>query len=143
VDKVAADLGLQTVKVSVSNTSEVYTAAMSLVGRCDAIYVPADNTVISAMDAVVRVSEQNKIPLLPGVSSGVEQGGFGTLGPDYRDIGVRSAAIANKVLMGQKAGDIPVATASRFEYFFNLRSAKITGVRIPDDLLKQAAKIYQ
>jgi putative ABC transport system substrate-binding protein len=121
----------------------VLTAAQSLVGRCDAFYVPADNTVIAAMEAVVKVSEQNKIPLLPGVSSSVKQGGFGTLGPDYYDIGVESAKIADQVLKGKKAGEIPVATAERFEYFFNKRSAAATGVTIPEDLLKKAAHVYE
>lgn len=142
VQGVCRDLGLDVVTVPVSNTSEVQAAAASLVGRCDALYVPADNTVIAAMEALVRVSEQNKIPLLPGVSSNVQQGGFGTLGPDYTDIGTQSAQIAAQVLKGKNAGDIPVAVAKRFEYFFNLRSAKATGVEIPAELLKRAAKVY-
>ena len=143
VEKVCADKGLQIVTVAVSNTSEVLAAAQSLVGRVDAFYVSADNTVITAMDAVVRVSEQNKIPLLPGVSSNVEQGGFGTLGPNYFDVGVEAARIADRIIKGENAGDIPVATAKRFEYFFNLRSAEATGVVIPDSLLEQATHIYR
>jgi len=46
------------------------------------------------------------------------------------------ATIADQVLKGKKAGEIPVATAERFEYFFNKRSAAVTGVTIPEDLLK-------
>lgn len=143
VQDVCRQMGLEVVTASVANTGEVQPAAASLVGRCDAIYVPADNTVIAAMEAVVRVSEQNKIPLLPGVSANVEQGGFGTLGPDYFDIGIQSAKLAAEVLKGKKAGDIPVATAKRFEYFFNKRSAKASGVVIPDDMLKKAAKVFE
>jgi putative ABC transport system substrate-binding protein len=143
VERVTKELHLTLVKVPVSNTGEVQTAAASLVGRCDAYYVPADNTVIDAMDAMVRVSEQNKIPLLPGVSSGVQQGGFGTLGPDYYDVGVQSARLADQILKGRNAGSIPVATATKFEYFFNIRSAKASGIDIPSDLLKQASKVYQ
>lgn len=142
VEQVCKARNLTVVKVSVSNTSEVYTAAKSLVGRCDAIYVPADNTVIAAMDSVVKVAEENKIPLLPGVSSNVEQGGFGTIGPDYYDVGVQSAKLADQVLKGKKPGDIPVATAERLEYYFNKRSAAAMGITIPEDLLKKATKVY-
>ena len=143
VEKVCEARGLMVVKVSVSNTSEVYTAAKSLVGRCDAIYVPADNTVIAAMDSVVKVAEENKIPLLPGVSSNVEQGGFGTIGPDYYDVGVQSAKLADQVLKGKKPGDIPVAVAERLEYFFNKRSAAAMGITIPEELLNKATKVYE
>ncbi len=142
VDAVCKARNLEVVKVPVSNTNEVYAAAQSLVGRCDAFYVPADNTVIAAMEAIVKVSEQNKIPLLPGVSSNVEQGGFGTIGPDYYDIGVESAKLADRILKGEKAGEIPVAVATRFEYFFNKKSAEATGVEIPENLLSKASKVY-
>jgi putative ABC transport system substrate-binding protein len=143
IEKVCADKNLQLIKVSVSNTSEVYAAAQSLVGKIDAFYVSADNTVITAMDAVIKVSEKNKIPLLPGVSSNVEQGGFGTLGPNYFDVGVESAKIADRIIRGEKAGEIPIATAKRFEYFFNLRSAQATDVIIPDSLLSRATQVYK
>jgi len=143
IENVCADKNLQLIKVSVSNTSEVFAAAQSLVGKIDAFYVSADNTVITAMDAIVRISERNKIPLLPGVSSNVEQGGFGTLGPNYFDVGVESARIADRIIKGEKVGDIPVATAKKFEYFFNLKSAKATGVVIPDGLLEKATQIFK
>jgi len=143
VEKVCKDKKLELITVAVSNTSEVYAAAQSLIGKIDAFYVSADNTVITAMDAVIKVSEKNKIPLLPGVSSNVEQGGFGTLGPDYFDVGVQSARLADKIIKGESAGNIPVATAENFEYFFNLKSANATNVSIPDSLLTKAAKIYE
>lgn len=142
VEQVCKNKNLQLIKVAVSNTSEVYAAAQSLVGKIDAFYVSADNTVITAMDAVIKISEKNRIPLLPGVSSNVEQGGFGTLGPNYFDVGVEAAKIADRIIKGEKPSDIPVSTAKNFEYFFNLKSAKATGVVIPEDLLKKASKVY-
>lgn len=142
VEQVCKNKNLQLIKVAVSNTSEVYAAAQSLVGKIDAFYVSADNTVITAMDAVIKISEKNRIPLLPGVSSNVEQGGFGTLGPNYFDVGVEAAKIVDRIIKGEKPADIPVSTAKNFEYFFNLKSAKATGVVIPEDLLKKASKIY-
>lgn len=142
VEQVCKNKNLQLIKVAVSNTNEVYAAAQSLVGKIDAFYVSADNTVITAMDAVIKISEKNKIPLLPGVSSNVEQGGFGTLGPNYFDVGVEAAKIADRIIKGEKPANIPVSTAKNFEYFFNLKSAKATGVVIPEDLLKKASKIY-
>ena len=143
VERVCQQRSLELIKVPVASTNEVQAAAQSLIRRCDAFYVPADNTVITAMEAVVKVSEQNKIPLLPGVSSNVEQGGFGTLGPDYYDIGVQSARLADQVLKGNKAGTIPVSVAERYEYFFNKRSADATGVNIPKELFEKAAKVYK
>jgi putative tryptophan/tyrosine transport system substrate-binding protein len=142
VQEVCSQLGLTLILENASDTKGVELAATSLVGKIDAFYVSADNTVITAMDIIVKISEDKDIPLLPGVSSNVEQGGFGTLGPDYVDIGNESAKIMVRILKGEKAGEIAVATASRFEYFFNTKSAKATKVIIPDSLLKIASKVY-
>lgn len=131
------------IEVAVANTNEVLSGVQSLVGKADAIYVPASNTVVSAMSTVIKAAEQNRIPVLPGVSSSVEVGGVGTIGPDYRDIGVQSARIADRVLKGEPAGTIPVAVAQRFEYYFNIRSAKAMRVSIPENLLAKAVKVYE
>jgi putative tryptophan/tyrosine transport system substrate-binding protein len=142
VDAAAAKLGFKVLKVPVAGSAEVGPAARSLVGRCDAIYVPADNTVISGLAAIVAVSERNKIPMMPGDTSNVEVGGFGTIGHDYSSIGAESARIADRILKGVKPGDIPVATSTVHQYYFNLKSARVTGVLIPEDLLKKAAMVY-
>lgn len=142
VEQAAARLGFELIKVPVNGSSEVAAAARSLVGRCDAMYIPADNTVISGLAAVVTVSEENKIPLMPGDTSNVEVGGFGTVGHDYASIGAESARIADKILKGTPPGEIPVTTSKVYRYYFNLRAAKATGVTIPEELLKQAAAVY-
>jgi len=62
----AEDLGLMLVESPVSNSSSVYQSAQSLIGRVDAIYVPTDNTVVSALESVVMVAESAKLPLIAG-----------------------------------------------------------------------------
>jgi putative ABC transport system substrate-binding protein len=143
VREVIRQRNLDLVEVPVSNSNEVPAAARSLVGRVDAIYIPADNTVISAIAAVVAVSEENHIPLMPGDTSNVEVGGFGTIGHDYASVGAESARIAVRIFRGTPAGEIPVSTSSVRQYYFNLRSAKATGVTIPEELLRKAAKVYE
>jgi len=144
IEEIAHSLSLEILKVPVSNTNEVQQAAQSLVGRCDALYSGASNTVESAIQALVKVSESNHLPLLVAASSSVEKGGFGSIGNDYFDVGKESARLAAEILLkGKKPGELPVARATRFEYYFNLKSANASGVVIPEDLLKKAAKIFK
>jgi putative ABC transport system substrate-binding protein len=133
---------IRLVVVPVANSGEVPAAARSLIGRCDAIYVPADNTVISAIAAIVKIAEQNRLPMMPGDTSNIQIGGFGTIGHDYYDVGVVSGSIAARVLQGENAGDIPVATSMKESLFLNLRSAKAMGVTIPQELIDKAVKVY-
>ena len=127
-----------------ANTGEVQQATQSLVGRCDALYSGASNTVDGAIEGMIKVSESRKLPLLIAASSSVAKGGFGSVGFDYLDVGKRSADLAVCVLLKcVKAGDIPVARVTDYQYFFNLSSAKASGVTIPDELLKKANKVYK
>lgn len=141
--KAAEKRNLELVKVPVTNSNDVPGAARSLVGRVDAIYIPASNTVISAISSVVAVAEENGIPLMPGDPSNVEIGGFGTIGHNYHSVGAESGRIAAKILEGTSPGQIPVQKSPQQEYFFNVDSAQKMGVTIPDSLLSKAAEVYR
>lgn len=144
VEKAAKHLKLKLVKAPVANSNEIQQAAQSLVGRCDAMYSGASNTVDGAIEGLIKVSQSNKIPLLLASSSSVAKGGFGTVGFDYFDVGKKSADLAALILLkGKKAGDIPVARVTNYQYYFNLKSAKASGVTIPEELLKKAVKVYK
>jgi len=140
--KAAKKHNLELVKVPVSSSNDVPAAARSLMGRVDAIYIPASNTVISAISSVVAVAEENGIPLMPGDPSNVEIGGFGTIGHNYHSVGAESGRIAAKILEGTPPGQIPVQKSPQQEYFFNVESARKMGVTIPDSLLSKAAEVY-
>ncbi len=138
----ASDVGFTVVEVAVSSSAEVPAAARSLIGRVDAIYIPADNTVISAIASVVSVADENQIPLMPGDTSNIEIGGFGTIGHSYYAVGQRSGAQAASILKGESPRNIPIGSSTVYEYYFNTKSAKKQGVLIPKQLLDKATKIY-
>lgn len=142
VRAVTNESGIELIEQSVTSSTEVPAAARSLVGRVDALYIPADNTVISALPAIVRISEEHDLPLLPGDTSNVEVGGFGTVGHDYFSVGVESGLMAAEILRGAKPGDLPVRSSSAHKLYFNMASAERMEVSIPEELLESADVIY-
>lgn len=139
----AADLGLQIVEATAVNSSEVLQAAQSLVGRVDAIYVPTDNTVVSAIEAVVLVAERARLPLIAGEDLSVEQGALATVGLDYYQLGRQTADIAQRVLQGQNPADIAIEYQDEMSIVLNLGAAARMGVSIPDEILAQAAHVIE
>ncbi|MCX5814510.1 MAG: ABC transporter substrate-binding protein [Proteobacteria bacterium] len=131
------------VEASVANTSEVLPAAQSLVGRCDIFYMPADNTVLSALDAVINVARANKIPLFVGDEGSVEMGAVATIGIDYLQLGRATGEIAVKVLGGTPPGSIPVMFGAANRLIINLEAARQQGVEFPKSLLQKAKVIKQ
>ena len=67
---VAKELKLDLVEATVTNSGEVFAATETLVGRVDGIYTIQDNTVISALESVLKVANKNQLSVLvPGVPS--------------------------------------------------------------------------
>ncbi len=142
-EKAAAKaMGLQVVEATVANSSEVLAAAQSLVGRCDAISVLTDNTVVSALDSVVKVCEENKIPLIAGDIDSVKGGAVAAYAFDYHEHGVQAGEMAVKVLQGTPISQIPVEFAKNLQLAINLEAAAAMGVTIPDALKAKANTTY-
>lgn len=136
--------GLKWLEVPVANSSEVMAAARSLVGRCDAIYCPPDNTVVAAAATLVKIANENKIPFFAGNVSSVEQGAIATYGNNYHHIGVATARIIARIFKEniKNIGSLPVIVDSDAELVINQSAAQKQGVKIPQELLKQARYIY-
>lgn len=139
--KMAPSYGVTIVEAPATKSSEVQGAAQSLVGKVDVIYVPTDNTIVSALEAVIAVGKENKLPVFSGDTDSVTRGTIASIGFDYFQVGLQTGAVVVRVLKGEKPGDIAVQNASGTDLFVNPKAAAAMGVTIPDDLVKKAKKV--
>jgi putative ABC transport system substrate-binding protein len=141
-EKDAATMGLTMVKAPASTSAEVQAAAKSLVGRVDAITVIGDNTAVSALEAIVKVCEENQIPLVAGDPDSVKRGAAAGYGFDYYDLGKQTGAMAAEIFAGATVADLPVQFAENLQLSINEKAAEAQGVTIPDDLAAEAVNKY-
>lgn len=139
----APKAGMDVVEAPAYKSSDVLDATRSLVGKVDAIYIPTDNTVVSAFEGVVKVAEEAKIPLFAGDTDSVKRGAIAAAGFNYYDVGRQTGAIVARILNGENPGDISVEGVSKTELFLNLRAAKKMGVTIPAELIKEAKDVIR
>lgn len=125
--------GFDLLEVPVSSTAEIYSAANSLVGKCDIFFAPADNTVLSGLEAFVKVARTNNIPLFVGDEGSVEKGGIAAFGIDYFDLGKETGRIIIRVLEGADVSRIPVSIGSAGKLMVNKEAAEFFGIRIPQE----------
>jgi putative ABC transport system substrate-binding protein len=135
-------LGITVVERTVSTSADVKVAAESLVGQVDAIWVGTDNTVVSGLEALIKVCEDNKIPFFPSDDPSIKRGGIACLGFDYYDIGYQTGEMAVKILKGTKASNIPAELGKKFSYTVNTKAAERYGVTIPQAILDKALTKY-
>ncbi|MDI3326989.1 MAG: ABC transporter substrate-binding protein [Alicyclobacillaceae bacterium] len=137
----APQFGFTLVPGAVSGVNEVKTATAQLADKVDAIYVPTDNTVVSAIATVVQTAKEKKIPVFGSEEGQVKQGALITKGIDYHKLGYQAGQIAVRILKGEDPKSIPIETAREMNVVVNLKTAQELGIRIPDALLQKAKKI--
>ncbi len=144
--QLAPAAGLTIVESPAPQTTNVQAAALNLVGKVDMIYIPNDTTVYAALEAAIKVSTENKLPLFCGETRSVERGCAASISFDYYDVGVATAQMVKKVLDGAKPGDIDVNvlkdTYKTFQLWINGKTAAAMGMTISDDLKRRAARVF-
>jgi len=136
----AEKAGLKVVESAATKSAEVQGAARALVGRADAIYIPTDNTIISALEGAVAVAEESKLPLFTADTDSVSRGAIAALGFNYYDVGKQTGEIVVRILKGENPGDIPVKVAAGSDLVVNKGAATRMGVTLPESVLKRATK---
>ena len=135
--------GLTVVEAPATKSSEVLGAAQSLVGKVDVIYVPTDNTIVTALEAVVKVGIDNQVPVFAGDTDSVPRGAIAAVGFNYYDIGRQTGKIVVRVLKGESPGDIAVEGVEITELYVNPAMAKKMGVTLPDALVSRAKVVVK
>lgn len=124
---------------TVANTAEVQQATMTLAGDVDVFFIFTDNTVVSALESVIGVANEQQIPLFVGEPDSLAKGGFATYGIDYYTIGYRTGEMAVEILTGEKTtADIEVEYPPSMQLFINKEAAELQGVEWVDEWDDQA-----
>jgi putative tryptophan/tyrosine transport system substrate-binding protein len=110
----------------------------SLVGRVDAIFVPNDSVVQTAMSVVAEVANDAKIPVYGSSAVMVNSGAFATISISDREIGALTADMSYQYLQGTAITDIPSVVVSNFTMVINKTTADAIGVELSEEVLAQA-----
>jgi putative ABC transport system substrate-binding protein len=139
----AEKAGLTVVESAATKSAEVQGAARALVGRADAIYIPTDNTIISALEGAVAVAEEAKLPLFTADTDSVSRGAVAALGFNYKDVGKQTGEIVVRILKGENPGDIAVKVAAGTDLVVNKSAATKMGVTLPEAVVGRATRVIE
>ena len=131
------------VEAAAPRSVDVGSAAKSLIGKVDVIYTNTDNNVVSAYEALVKVGNDAKIPLVASDTDSVKRGAIAALGVNYYDLGRQTGKVVGRILKGEKPGDIASATSSKLELFVNTAAAQKQGVTLSPELVNSAKTVIK
>jgi putative ABC transport system substrate-binding protein len=92
---------------------------------------------------IILAAAQNDIPTVYGDSVFVRDGGLLSYGIDTVDISRRAATYVDRILRGEKPGDLPVQLPTKFEMVVNRKTANALGLAIPPSILLRADEVIE
>lgn len=137
----AEKAGLKVVESVATKSAEVQGATRALIGKADVIYVPTDNTIVSAFEAAAGVAAEAKVPLFAADTDSVARGAVAALGFNYFDVGKQTGAVVVQILKGEEPGNIPVRVAAGTDLVINKSAAAKVGLTFPESIVKRATKV--
>jgi ABC transporter substrate binding protein len=84
---------------------------------------------------------KNGLPSISGYREFVDAGALMPYGPDSADLHRRAASFVDRVLKGEKPGDLPVEQPNKLDLVINTKTAKALGITVPPSLLPRADEV--
>ncbi|EKE08880.1 MAG: hypothetical protein ACD_16C00239G0001 [uncultured bacterium] len=138
IRKEAERQSLKLIEATPFKSSDIQAAILQLVGKVDAIYVPLDNMIVSAMGSVSALALKHDLPLFVADSGSVEAGALACLGYSYSQTGHKTGQIVSEILRGKNPSEIPVASPGRTDIFINQDALEKLGLSLPEAVRAQA-----
>jgi putative tryptophan/tyrosine transport system substrate-binding protein len=107
------------------------------------LIVTPDPFMIAHRAIVIALAERHRLPAFYGLRNFVRDGGLISYGPDTLDIVRRSASYVDRVLKGERPGELPVQGPAKYELLINLKTAKMLGLTVPVTLRVRANEVIE
>ena len=130
--------GIEVRIVTIPDKTVINDAMTALAADCDAVYIPTDNNIASAMGSVDVISRERSLITLVGVSDMVQNGGCLSLGVNYYDLGKQTAEMAVRVLNGEDIGAMPIGYDKSGTVYYNSDTLEAIGIQLTDDFKASA-----
>ena len=142
--RAAQRLGVTIEAVDIKSSKDVEGALVQIKGlRPDAVLLASDNVLLGERKQIVEAMAANSIPAIYPFREYADVGGLLIYGANLSVLFERAADYLDRLLKGEKPGNLPVQQATAFELIINLKAAAGLGLTIPPNVLIQADKVIE
>jgi putative ABC transport system substrate-binding protein len=140
----AQTLGLQLQSLEVRNPAELENAFKSTTRLgTQALVAVTDPFLQSRRKEIVDFAAKSRLPAIYTDPEYVEDGGLMSYAANPLEFYTRAASFVDRILKGEKPGDIPIEQPTKFELAINLKTAKQIGLTIPPNVLARADRVIK
>jgi putative tryptophan/tyrosine transport system substrate-binding protein len=140
----ARSLKVEPITAPVRSDGEIETAIIAL-GRepGGGLVVMPDGFMYVHRAPIILAATRNNVPAVYTISYFARDGGLLSYGPDVVDIFRRAASYVDRILRGEKPGDLPVQFPTKLEMVVNLKTAKALGLAVPPSIVLRADEVIE
>jgi putative ABC transport system substrate-binding protein len=140
----APSLGIELTPVNVRDPAEIERAVGAFAREPNSgLIVTGSPLVALHRQLIISLAARHKLPAVYSNRFFVVDGGLTCYGPDLIDQHRRAAGYVDRILRGEKPGDLPVQAPTKYELVINLKTAKSLGLDVPPTLLARAEEVIE
>jgi len=139
----ANGLGIEIARLETRQPEDIALGFQSLKSEVDAVYTVNDPVLNSHRVRIITLALVRRMPTMHGLREFAVSGGLMSYGPSLPGLFRRAADLADKILRGAKAAEIPVEQPTKFDLVINLFTAKALGLAMPPSLLARADEVIE
>ena len=144
IQALAPSLGLELRLVNVPDAVEIERAITAFAQLPNGGVIATGSPRQSALrEVIVALAAKHRLPTVYNARFYVAAGGLISYGADFLDQSRRAASYVDRILKGEKPGDLPVQAPTKYELIVNLKTAKALGIEIPSTLLARADEVIE
>jgi len=144
IQAVAPSLGVELRPVNVRDADEIERSIAGFAqGSNGGLVVTGSPAAAARRDLITALAARHRLPAVYNARLFGEVGGLVCYGTPFLDQFRRAAAYVDRILKGEKPGDLPVQTPTKYELVINMKTAKALGLEVPPTLLARADEVIE
>jgi putative ABC transport system substrate-binding protein len=144
IQSVARSVGIDVKAINLRDAAEIERSVAAFARTPNGgLILTAGATSAVHRDLIISLAARYKLPATYQERSYVVAGGLVSYGPNFSDQYPRAAAYVDRILKGEKPGDLPVQAPTKYELVVNLKTAKALGLTVPTTLLASADEVIE
>jgi len=144
IEGAAASIGMHSTSAPVRDAADIERIMDAFARNPNGGLIVLANPITNTYrELIAALAARHRLPAIYQYRYFTTVGGLASYGPDVRDLFRRSASYVDRILKGQKPGDLPVQLPTKFELVINLKTAKALGLDVPLHLQQLADEVIE
>jgi putative tryptophan/tyrosine transport system substrate-binding protein len=144
IHSAASQLGVDVIETPVRARDQFGHVIAAQAARSDAgLIVMPDGFNTTHRDLIIELTAHRRLPAVYFNRYFAQSGGLIGYGVEYTELFRKAAGYIDRILRGDKPGELPIQLPSKFELVINTKTAKALSIAIPNSLLAQADEVIE